>query len=177
MKKVLFLLTIVLIFFLLITPLYCQNVKCRLWKTNDFSKLPDSLKLPSKISCTTCSWDILTGEELNKKGNFIAVHLTFSGLRDTSFSIKSKYKNFSLIKKGSNKATHPFAIVWPGFKYDKKTDKEVSIIGFMTQKLKAINYKAFINPKNKCDMIFMFKEAEVGDIIVIEDFIKAEITE
>ncbi len=164
-------------FNLIIKQTVGQTIKCKLWNTNDYSKLPDSLKLPGKISCQVCSWKCKTGEEINKKGKFTAVRLTFSNLKDTSFYLKSKFKNISLIKKGGNKIQHPFALLWNDMKYDAKKKQEVPFIGYMLNNIKAINYIVTVNPKEKNDLIFLFKNAEVGDIIVIDNFIKAEITE
>ena len=46
---------------------------------------------------------------------------------------------------------------------------------YMTSWFKATNYIVFLHPNETYDLVFIFKEAEVGDTIKVDGFIEAVI--
>ncbi len=163
--------TLCIITFLHVTG---QTISCKIWKTQDYSKFPDSLNIPNNYSCDHCTWNFLKDEQIKNLNSYVAVHLTFSGLLDTCFFLKNKFENISLIKKSNNKVLHPYALLWEGESESTSNipGDYISKIQYMTNKFRVNNYKVNIVPKKKYDLIMMFNEAEIGDSLIVENFIK-----
>jgi hypothetical protein len=145
-------------------------LKCKIWKPESFCNLPDSLNIPMSITGRNCTWDFKTCEEINKEGLLTGVWLSFKRVSDSCFFLESKYKNISLVKKSNKEVVHPSAILWFN-SHDLDNNNCKAGFEYMTV-FKVKYYKVNFKPKEKTDMILLFREAENGDEIIIDDFIQ-----
>jgi len=150
------------------------EAKCSLWKPKTFCDISDTLNVPSALQCIHCTWSTLKCEKIEKKGNFIGVHIRFSSKTDSTFSLESKFKNITLIKKVGEKKIHPYAILWYGQEFDKD-EHMIWYLGYMIKKFRAKEYIVKFKPNKPYDLIFLFRKAAQGDKIVIDNFIETEI--
>lgn len=169
MKK----LCIIFILTFFMAQLFCQidpKVKCRLWEPRDFCNFPDSISIPLRWSAENCTWDFNRCEIYNMKP-WKGVWITFQKDNDSTFNLESRYKNISLINNNTKKVIHPSAILWYRYNYsDKNCVRE-----YMPSSFKAKKYTVFFKPKERVDLILIFKDAEVGDAITIDGFLKTTI--
>jgi len=62
-----------------------------------------------------------------------------------------------------------------GMDYDKTKGETTSFVGYITNHFKVNNYKVTYKPNILYDLIFLFDSAELGDKMVIDNFIEVEI--
>jgi hypothetical protein len=150
------------------------DAKCKLWTPTNFCDTSETLNLPYLMYGTNCTEDVRTCQQMEDK-NLIGVHITFSSKTDSTFSLKSKFKNISLKKKSDGKVIRPYAIKWYGVDYDSKTGKLIPFLGYLLNNLKARTFVVKYNLNTTYDLIILFKSAEQGDQIVIDNFIDVKI--
>ncbi len=146
-----------------------------IWKPNSYCDFSSGWSIPCQVFCRDCYWNTVMCEDIAKKGSFTGVHVVFKTMSDTTFELTSHFKNISLITK-SGKTVHPYAILWHNYEMDPKTEDEVDKISFMISKFRTKSYRVTIKPKTAYDLIFLFKEAATGDVVILGDFFKAEIS-
>lgn len=152
-----------------------KQIECKIWNPFTYQVLPGTFHIPMGSYCEECRWNYKNGVQLDKIKKKIGVHLTFSGMPDSLFYLTSKYKNISLIKKDD-----PKKILHPMFVMQEIEDEFSPAHAFrdykyMTNWFKASNYMVFLNQGEKYDYVFVFKEAEVGDTLKIDNFIEVVI--
>ncbi len=174
MKRLTFF-TVIIIFSLMLGQLYGQNIQCKIWNTKDYAQYPSDINVPTNIYGEKVTWNYANTDELNKKASYTAVHLTFSGMDDTSFSITTKFKNFSLKNNSTKKTIHPYAILWLGEYYDEKTDKNKYNKRYMVNNFHAKKYIVRLTPHEKYDMIFLFDSANASDSLIVDGLLKTVI--
>lgn len=164
------------IIIILILTLMSQNtfaqsksvINCEIWQPNSFCDIPDSLiTLPRIIKAKSAFVKTIDCEELNKVENLKAVWLTLTTKDGASFMFESNFENISLIKSNAENKIHPYAILWD--------DSFSSELCYISSDFKTNNYKSKFSFQKKIDLILLFIDAEKGDKIIIDNFIKAEI--
>lgn len=167
--------TIILISIYISIGTFAQKVsieKCKIWKPASFCTIPDSLKSTGAF-CMDCTWKEKTCKQIDKNKGLVGIWITFISESDTSFKLDNKFGNISVIKKKSQKAIHPYAFLnWGEYYSDHKMNFGYQ---YMTY-LKSKNYFLTFKSKEKVDVIFIFRGAEKGDKIIIDNFLQAEIT-
>ena len=146
-----------------------------IWKPNNYCDFSSDWNIPCQITCRDCYWNTVFCEDIAKKGSFTGVHVVFKSMSDTTFELASHFKNVSL-KQKSGKTVHPYAILWHDWEVDPKTNDEYDKICFITHKFRTKSYRVTIKPRTAYDLIFLFKEAAPGDVVILVDFFKAEIS-
>jgi len=171
MKKISFILLLLLLSFGAFTQ-EKNETNCRIWKPDNLCDFPDSLNIPQRWSCSSCYWTYKNCKEFDIN-TWTGVWLTFTKETDSTFSLRSHYKNISLVNKNTKKVIHPKAIVWyPIFNKNPNCLPE-----YMPKSLRAMKFTVNFIPKEKVDLILIFEKAEKGDKLIIDDFIETEITE
>jgi hypothetical protein len=164
-------------FFLATITLACScsaQDQCRLWKPASFCDIPDTLVTFTLIHGENVTWHTLSCTEFDKKKNeMTGVWITIRNSKDTAFSISTRYRNIRLLRKSDGKVIRPYAILWDDWNPSKNISENV----FMTRKFRARKYNVFFNHKKKFDLIIIFKDANPGDTVVIDDFIKVAVTD
>lgn len=165
--------SIILIVFSLTLHVFGQkkiNTKCRIWQTSDFCNFPDSLNVPKNWAAEDCTWDFKSCESYTPLGQ-TAIWLTFTSDIDSVFFLKSKYENISIVHKSDSKATHPMALLWYKNYYSEKN----CIREYMPSTFKAKKCMVNFKPKERTDLILIFSKAEIGDKLIIDNFIETEV--
>lgn len=176
MKHLIFILGL-LNFSILTTAQSLTEVKSVFCSPINICNLSNSLNIPKNISAKECTWKTLTCEQIESKGDFIGVHIKFKCKTDIIFSLKSNFKNIKLINKVTEKILHPYAILWNDSEFNSTTDTEIPFIGYMTNNFKAEEYNVSCLQNEQYDLILLFEKAELGNKLVIENFIETEISE
>ena len=99
------------------------------------------------------------------------VWITFQKDNDSTFYLESKYKNISLTNYNTKKVTHPSAILWYRYYYNDRN----CVREYMSSSFKAKKCIVYFKPKERVDLILIFKDAEVGDVISIDGFMETKI--
>ena len=134
---------------------------CKIYKTSDFCNLPKAARFATSVDCNECEFDEIDCGTIKKQDNYTIVWLTITAGAKSSFQIESNLKNFILQKANGGKSYSPVMISVAG---DKK---------YYGANFKAKSCTA--NYKKQMDLFMFFKNAEVGDIISIKNFVKAYI--
>ena len=168
MKKILF----VLAMFLITASVFGQikdTVTCKIWKTKNFRTIPDSVNVPDNLFFNGTTFSEMSCGKL-KKWNFVGVWVTFEGKNNEKLYLKSHFKNISLVRKNSKEKLHPIYYM-EGVRPVSEGVLPMYINNKSTFKSSYYNLK----PTEKYDLFMLFKKAEVGDKIIIDDFLEAEI--
>jgi len=143
-----------------------KNVTCRIWETESFYKLPDSVNVPGIIhfegGVVDCRHD---------SGNFIGVWVTFHGKDVSELNLTSHLNNVSLVRKNTNEVLHPVAYMAHSNLHGDKDE----LPEYMNNKSEFRKCKFILTPNEKYDLFILFEAAEVGDKLIIEDFLEVEI--
>lgn len=155
-----------------------QNVlvKTKIWKPNNFCEFPEDINICYKISCSDCSWSYTDCEKINKK-KLTGVHINFISELDTSFNLTSKFENIQLKRNKSDEILHPIAILMAESNYNSKSDEKTYYMTYMNNKFKVDEYNLIFELDIAYDLILLFKDADYGDTIIIDDFINKTIKE
>lgn len=147
-----------------------ERIQCQIWTTESFCDLPASVNVPARInySDTTINY----GEQCESldKQNFVGVWVTFQGKDTKELNFTSQYRNISLIRKQSKEVLHPVAYME---RSNPHSDGKFPV--FLTNKSTFGKCTYELKPNEKYDLFILFEAAEVGDKLVIEDFLEAEI--
>ena len=81
----------------------------------------------------------------------------------------------SLVKKNGENKIHPKAILWYNRHETPVDNDNETVLEYMTSDFKAKEYKVTFKPGEKTDLILLFREAEEGDEIIIDDFLTSKI--
>ncbi|MEI6123479.1 MAG: hypothetical protein WCQ95_07600 [Bacteroidota bacterium] len=151
------------------------DAKSHIWAPSNWCELPANLNIPCNIECRNCYWKTITCEEIAKKGTYTAVRIRFMSKTDSTFGLKTKFKNIGLKTKANGRILHPYAILWHNSEIDSKTEEMVDKISFMTNKFRTKSYVVKFKSGQAYDLILLFKQAQAGDIVSIDKFLKTEI--
>ena len=145
-----------------------EKVVCRIWKTKSFCEIPENVNVHGAVIYQHASMLGVSCNSLDTQ-NFVGVWVTFQGKNVDSMKMKSRYENISLIRKNTKEVLHPVAYMeradqlsryTPAFNSNESTFKECIFV---------------LNSNEKYDLFILFEAAEIGDKLVIEDFLEAEI--
>jgi hypothetical protein len=149
--------------------------QCKIWKKFTICNfISDSLYMDYSVVCLsgTCHFFKCKGD--NKK-NLVGVQIDNNLLCKSSsnLSFQRKFKNIRLIINGTKKVIHPIGVlVYDPDSLNYHSTKAYQI--FLTfGKLFTVHF----SKEHKPVLILIFRHAEVGDKIYIDDFYKAEITD
>ena len=149
-----------------------ETVEARIWKTESFCNLPETAKVPSAINYSSTFMYGITCDSLNKE-YYTGVWITFEEKDVNTMSMKSHYKNISLIQKTTKETLYPVAYMESGYTHRNgaftKEPKYTSNQSTMEE------CKYILKPREKYDLFIIFEKAEIGDKVIIEDFLEAEI--
>ena len=157
------------------TSFFAQSqklVKAELWTPATYQVLPGAFNIPMGSFCEECRWSYKNGVQLDKIKTKMGVHLVFSGMPDSSFFLTSKYKNISLIKKDDPKKIQHPTFIMQELVDEFSPAQAFTEYKYMTSNFKATNYIVFLHPQETYDLVFVFKDAEVGDTLKIDNFIE-----
>jgi hypothetical protein len=147
-----------------------ETINCRIWKTKSFCTIPQSANLPGRVNFSHTLVKTVSCSELDKKKNLVGVWVTFKGKNASELKMTSFYKNISLICKDTKDTLHPIAYLDMSQSNGREliyTSNE-STFGECIFKLK---------PKKKYDLFVIFSAGQVGDKLIIDNFLEAEIKE
>jgi len=145
-----------------------EVIKCRLWKTKSFCILPPAVNVPgnAKYPIGVSSSGILCGE-LDKQ-NLVGIWITIRDKNVSELRLKNNYSNITLIRKDTEEVLQPFA-------YMNRVGKEGNPQYLSSKSTFGGTCVYELKPKERYDIFILFEAAEVGDTLVIEDFLEAEI--
>ncbi len=139
--------------------------KCKLWKTKNFCNLPNKINLSSSYDVDAAEYDYVSCQEATKNmATMKAVWVTIKTSGRSKLQLESQLKNITLITANSGKSLHPIMI---GAVADGSA--------FFGKNFKAKKFVAYYN--GQMDFFLFFSEAEIGDKIIINNFIEAVILE
>lgn len=145
-----------------------EVIKCRLWKTKSFCMLPTAVNVPNNASYGVgVSTSGILCSELDKQ-NLVGIWITVRDKNANELRLKNNYSNISLVRKDTEEVLHPFAYVSrvgkdgnPQYLSGKSTFGGFCVYG--------------LKPRERYDIFIIFEAAEVGDTLIIEDFLEAEV--
>lgn len=131
---------------------------CKIWNTKDFCNIPKSAKFATSFDCDAVEFDYLDCQTANQTSDLTGVWLTISVNEKSKLNIEDQLKNFILIK-ANEKKQYPLMI------------KIGADNNFWGAKFKA--KKITVNYNKQLDIFLFFKDAAVGDKIIINNLIEA----
>jgi len=161
---------IVLVIFVLTISVFGrtkESVKCRIWKTESFCTVPQSANLHSGIHYSDASIRCVSCSKLDTQ-RLVGVWVTFQGINKSKLSMKSQYKNISLIRK-NKEILHPVAYM----ERAKPLERYTPVFSGNESTFEKCVFE--LKPKGKYDLFILFEAAEVGDKLIIEDFLETVI--
>lgn len=142
-----------------------QYTKCKLWKSKNFCDIPRKAKLSSSYTADAAEYDYVSCQEATKNMSIMkAVWITIDITGRTKLQLESQLENITLIESKNGKVSHPLMIA-------AVTDGST----FFGKNFKAKKFVA--NYDGQLDIFLFFPEAEVGDTILIKNFVKTVILE
>ena len=167
--------SIILIAIFLTLGIYAQKItktQCKLWKPADFCNLQsDSFQLPRIIKYDSTTETTIDCGQINKNLSCKAVRLKLTRKNGSVLKLKSNFSNISLTKKVDGKIIHPFALLWFSG-WDNNGKKKLI---FLSSDFTTTNCKAKFRFMKYVDLILIFTEADLGDKIIIDDYLETEI--
>jgi hypothetical protein len=134
---------------------------CIIWRPNNYCDMATTLNFKYTMECDACEFDEVNCNLVSNTNDIVCVLVTLSGTQKQDFKIENKLNNISLINSASNDKQHP------------------SMIGLgSANKFMGSNFKAkkcIVNFNKEINVILFFKNAKVGDKILINNFIEAQI--
>ena len=161
--------------FFLTVPAFGQArevIKCRIWKAKSFCMLPNAVNVPenvkylvgSSVSSILCS-------ELDKQ-NLVGIWITIREKNASELRLKNNFSNIRLIRKNTEEVLHPVAYM----SRSKPAGKEEGNPQYLS------NQSTFggeclyeLKLKGRYDLFILFEAADVGDTLIIEDFLEVEV--
>ena len=131
---------------------------CKIWNTKDFCNIPKTAKFAPSFDCDAVEFDYIDCLTANQIDNITGVWLTITTNGKSTFQIENQLKNITLIKPNNN-TQYPLMIKVGGDN------------NFWGAKFKA--KKITINYNKQIDIFLFFKNAAVGDKIIINNLIEA----
>lgn len=131
---------------------------CKIWNTKDFCNIPKVAKFATSLDCEGVEFDYIDCQTANQINDITCVWLTIGVTEKSKINIENQLKNFILIK-GNNKKQYPLMI---------KIGAENNFWG---AKFKA--KKITVDYNKQIDIFLFFKNAAVGDKIIINNLIEA----
>lgn len=142
-----------------------RYTKCKLWKPRSFCDIPGNAKFANSYDVDNAEYDYVSCQDADKNmAAMKAVWITINVSGRTRLQLESHLKNITLIKSVNGKLLHPVMIAAVA---DGST--------FFGENFKAKKFVAHYN--GQLDIFLFFSEAEIGDTIIINNFIKATILE
>jgi hypothetical protein len=149
-----------------------ELIKCRIWKTKSFCTLPNSVRVPetardsvgASISSIACS-------ELDKQ-KWVGVWITIREKNVTELRLKNNFSNITLVRKDGEEILHPVAYMRRPTPVGKQEGNPQYISNKSTFGSECV-YE--LKPKERYDIFILFEAAEVGDKLIIDDFLEAVI--
>lgn len=145
------------------------NAKCILLNMDALDNMGSAQPSPITMNCNACEFGYITMPELEKNPKLKMVWLSVSVNGKSKFNLESHLKNIRLIQSTNGKEINPIAI---GIGAPSGNSKESR---FISNKFQAIDLKIIFN--KQVDLYIIFEEATVGDKIIFNDFIQAQIEE
>lgn len=145
------------------------NTKCVLLSMDALDNMGSAQPSPITMNCNACEFGYVTMHELEKNPKFKMVWLSVGVNGKSKFNLESSLKNIRLIQSVNGKEINPVAI---GIGAPSGNSKESR---FISNKFQAIDLKIIFN--KQVDLYIIFDEATVGDKIIFNDFIQAQIEE
>lgn len=145
------------------------NAKCILLSMDALDNMGSAVPSPITMNCNACEFGYINTSELEKRSQLKMVWLSVKVDGKSKFNLESELKNISLIKGSGNKHLHPIAI---GIGAPSGNSGEGK---FISDKFRAIDLKIIFN--KQVDVYLFFEEAAVGDRIIFDDFVQAQIEE
>lgn len=131
---------------------------CKIWNTKDFCNIPKTAKFATSFDCDGVEFDYLDCQTANQINEITGVWLTIGVNEKSKLNIEDQLKNFILIK-ANNKKQYPLMI-------------KIGVDNnFWGAKFKA--KKITVNYTKQIDIFLFFKNAAVGDKIIINNLIEA----
>ena len=131
---------------------------CKIWNTKDFCDVPKSAKFAASFDCDGVEFDYIDCQTANQIIEITGVWLSIGVNEKSKLKIEDQLKNFILVKT-NNKKQYPLMIKISGEN------------NFWGAKFKA--KKITVNYNKQIDIFLFFKNAAVGDKIIINNLIEA----
>ena len=149
-----------------------EIVKCRIWKTKSFCVLPVGVSVPENATYLVgASISRISCNELEKQ-TVVGVWVTFRDKNVNELRLKNNYSNITLIRKNTEEVLRPVAYM----NLPKPAGKDEGNPQYLSSTSTfggVCVYK--LKPKEKYDLFILFEKAEVGDTLIIEDFLEIEV--
>lgn len=145
------------------------NATCVLISMDALDNMGSAQPSPITMNCNACEFGYVTMHELEKNPKLKMVWLSVGVNGKSKFNLESHLKNIRLIQSTNGNEVNPIAI---GIGAASGNSKESR---FISNKFQAIDLKIIFN--KQVDLYIIFEEATVGDKIIFNDFIQAQIEE
>lgn len=147
----------------------------KIWKKFTICNfISDSLYTDYSVVCSSGTCHFFKCKRDNKQ-NLVGVQIDNNLLCKSSskLSFQRKFKNVKLIKNESGKVVHPVGVLV----YDPDSLNYHSTKAYQVFLTFGKLFTVHFSKEHKPMLILIFRQAEVGDKIYIDDFYKAEITD
>lgn len=146
-----------------------EMVKCLIWNTESFCTLPDSVNVPGAVHYSNTTAYGISCKDLDK-GDFVGIWVTFQGKDVKELNMTGHYDNISLINKETGEVSHPVAYM----ERHKPILEEGNPV-YLSNETNIGQSRYVLIPKEKYDLFIIFETAEIGDKLIIENFLEIEI--
>ena len=148
-----------------------SDIKCRIWKPASFHNYPDSVNLPINFKLedtyeVSVSWRTLDANQTLK-----GVWITFPRSMGAEINLLDEFENISLINKASGATLHPIAILLPNMNDEGNAEKFI----YLSPDTRAKKYQMKYGMKKKCDFIMIFRNADIGNKVIVGELLQTEI--
>jgi hypothetical protein len=147
-----------------------STVTGHIWKPKSFCQLPESINVHGGINYSYASIRGISCQELDTMKS-TGVWVTFQGKNVSELHMTSHYENISLISMDGKNIVHPIAYL----ERAKSSYNGEPEYAYYTSTAEV--YYFSLEPKKKYDLFIIFKDAKVGDKIIIDNFLETIITE
>ena len=149
-----------------------EVIKCRIWKTKNYCLLPTAVNVPetakylvgASISGISCS-------ELDKQ-NWVGIWITVREKNASELRLKNNFSNIRLLRKDSETVLLPVAYMSRAKPIGKEEGNPQYLSNSTTFGGECI-YE--LKVKERYDLFILFESADVGDTLIIEDFLEVEV--
>jgi hypothetical protein len=164
---------IVILLFLATIPLFSQTneeISCKVWQPKSYCDFP-KIKNNAIMNINGSTLSIISCDSLDRMKNVVAVRITFTSKMQSQLRLNTGFKNIRLMKQNGITA-HPFAIMLPNW-----TDRNYIPYEYFFLRQDSDNYLLTYESNKAYDIVLIFKDAKVGDTIVIDKFMETVIKE
>ena len=149
-----------------------DNVKCRIWKPASFCDFPEPINFPERIMVISGIQQTAPCELIDKTNNLVGIWVTFPKGEVSKLNLTNGFKNIKLVGKNLRDTIYPNSLIMRDNSY--LTLREYC---YLSSNTKAEDCYMMLGDKKEYELIMLFKQAEIGDKLIIDNFLESFVKE